>query len=128
MLLSVYLWGIRLFTVLALIAFFGVVLTINPDETGTVGRMLFFTSFFAFLTGALTLLVTWTYRKAIGEENTTHHLGGAFRQALLFSFYGTGLVFFRYLGILLWWNALLFFAAILLIEFSIRRLLVSSKE
>lgn len=119
--LSFYLWGVRLFTVCAFFASLGVVIAINPEETGSVGRGLFFVSLFAVLTGVLTLFVTWTYRKALGESRTVHHLGSAFRQALLLSLYALGIVFFQYAGILVWWDALLLLAVMLLIEFSIRR-------
>lgn len=85
--------------------------------------MLFFASLFAVLTGTLTLSVTWTYRKALGENGAAHHLGSAFRQALLLALYVIGIVFFQYAGILVWWDALLWLAVILLLEFSIRRFL-----
>lgn len=119
--LSFYLWGVRLFTLLALFASLGVVIAIDPEETSNVGRGLFFVSVFAVLMGILTLFVTWTYRKALGESGTAHHLGSAFRQAFLMALYGIGIIFLQYAGILVWWDALLLLAVILLIEFSIRR-------
>lgn len=119
--LSFYLWGVRLFTLFALFASLGVVIAIDPEETGNVGRGLFFVSVFAVLTGILTLFVTWTYRKALGESGAAHHLGSAFRQAFLMALYGIGIIFLQYAGILVWWDALLLLAVILLIEFSIRR-------
>ncbi|MEK9151525.1 MAG: hypothetical protein AAB547_02745 [Patescibacteria group bacterium] len=121
--LTSYLWGIRLFTLFALSAWLGVIILIDPEETGGMGIGLFAISFFALLTGCLTLFVTWAYRKALGEAGAAHHLSGAFRQALLLSLYGLGIVFLQYARILTWWDALLFLAAILLIEFSFRRLL-----
>lgn len=119
--LSFYLWGVRLFTLFALLASLGVVIAIDPEETSNVGRGLFFVSVFAVLMGILTLFVTWTYRKALGESGTAHHLGSAFRQAFLMALYGIGIIFLQYAGILVWWDALLLLAVILLIEFSIRR-------
>lgn len=121
--LSAYLWGIRLFTLFALFAYLGVVIALDPAETGGIGRGLFFFSLFALLTGILTLFVTWTYRKALGDTGAAHHLGSAFRQAFLLSSYALGIVFFQYAGILTWWDALLLLAAVLLIEFSLRRFL-----
>lgn len=119
--LSFYLWGVRLFTLFALLASLGVVIAIDPEETSNVGRGLFFVSVFAVLTGILTLFVTWIYRKALGESGAAHHLGSAFRQAFLMALYGIGIIFLQYAGILVWWDALLLLAVILLIEFSIRR-------
>lgn len=121
--LSAYLWGIRLFTLFAFFASLGVVIALDPEEAGGVGRGLFFVSLFALLTGILTLFVTWTYRKALGDMSAAHHLGSAFRQAFLLSLYALGIVFFQYAGILVWWDALLLLAAVLLIEFSLRRFL-----
>lgn len=118
--LSAYLWGIRLFTLFAFFAFFGVIIALDPKETG--GRELFFVSLFALLTGILTLFVTGMYRKALGDVGAAHNLGSAFRQAFLIALFGIGIVFFRYAGILVWWDALLLLAAILILEFSFRHL------
>ncbi|MFZ2299536.1 MAG: hypothetical protein WAW00_00160 [Candidatus Moraniibacteriota bacterium] len=119
--LTAYLWGIRLFTLFALFAWLGVVLLLDPGETGSMGIGLFSVSLLALSTGCLTLCVTWAYRKALGETGAAHHLSGAFRQALLLSLYAIGIVLLQYARILTWWDALLWFAVILLIEFSFRR-------
>src|SRR3989344_390333 len=124
--LSVYLWGIRLFTIFSFCAFLSVVIALDPQETGDVSRGLFFISAFALLLGILTLTVTWMYRMAFGDARTAHCLSGAFRQALLLSLYILGILFFQYVNILTWWDALLFFAFILLVEFSIRHYLFHS--
>lgn len=124
--LSAYLWGIRLFTLFALFAFLGVIIALDPQETG--GGILFFISLLVFLMGLLTLFVTGMYRKALGDAGAAHNLGSAFRQALLLSLYALGLVFFRYAGILLWWDALLLLAVALLTEFSFRRFLERQVE
>lgn len=126
--LSAYLWGIRLFTLFALFAWLGVVIALDPEETGTVGLGLFFISLLALLTGFLTLGVTWAYRKAMGEAGAAHHLGGAFRQAFLLALCAAGIVFFQYAQILVWWDALLLLAAVLLVEFSSRRFLERADE
>lgn len=119
--LSAYLWGIRLFTLLSFLAFLGVVIALDPEVAGGLGKGLFFISLFAFLTGILTLLVTWIYRKGLGDVGAAHNLGGAFRQAFLLALFALGIIFFRYAGILVWWDALLLLAAVLLAEFSLRR-------
>ena len=118
--LSGYLWGIRLFTLLSLCAWLGIVFAVDPDQTGVAGIALFFLSFFAMLLGFLTLFVTWMYRKALGEPSAAHHLGSAFRQAALMALYVSGLVFFQFMHILTWWDALLLLAGILLVEYSLR--------
>ncbi len=119
--LSAYLWGIRLFVLLSLSAWLGIVVAVDPNQAGGVGTLLFFTSLLAFFLSTLTLFVTWVYRKALGEVSAAHHLGGAFRQAFLFAFFLVMVVYFQLERILLWWDMLLLLAATLLIEFSCRR-------
>lgn len=124
--LFAYLWGIRLFTLLSFCAWLGIVLTVDPSQAGIFGLVLFFSSLFAFLLGVMTLFVTWVYRLGLGVASAAHHLGGAFRQAFLLALFFLGLVFFQMERILLWWDALLLFAVILLLEFSFRRVFTHS--
>lgn len=121
--LSLYLWGIRLFALAALLAWLGVIILLDPGETGTLGMVVFFVSLLALLTGISTLFVTWAYRKGLGDREVVHHLSGAFRQAILLSLYVLGVIYFQYARILTWWDALLLFAVVLLVEFSFRRFL-----
>lgn len=120
--LSVYLWGIRLFTLLSLSVWLGMVMTIDPLQSGRAGIVFFFTSLFAFVLGITTLFVMWVYRVALGATSAAHHLGGAFRQALLLSCFFVGIIFFQKERILTWWDAALLLAVVLLIEFSLRRM------
>lgn len=119
--LSFYLWGIRFFTLMTLIAWLGVVFFLDPNQTGFVGLVIFFLSLFILLTGILLLFVIGVYRKGLGDMVAAHHLTGAFRQAILLALYAMGIVLFQYWDVLLWWDALLLFASILLVEFSFRR-------
>jgi uncharacterized membrane protein len=121
--LSLYLWGIRLFTLAALLSWLGVVILLDPQNSGAVGIALFSVSLLVLLTGVFTLFVTWVYRKGLGDTQTAHHLSGAFRQAVLLSLYVIGIIIFQYIQILTWWDALLLFVAVLLVEFSCRRFL-----
>lgn len=125
--LSAYLWGIRLFTLLALSAWLGIVFAVDPTQATNAGIGLFFISLFAFVLGAMTLFVTWVYRKALGETSTAHHLGTAFRQAFLLSLFCVLVVFFQFEHILTWWDGLLLLTVILLIEFSFRKLFQHGK-
>lgn len=120
--LSAYLWGIRLFTLLSLCAWLGIVIAVDPNQAGMVGTGLFFSSLFAVLLGAMTLAVTWVYRKALGAASAAHHLGGAFRQAFLLALFLVVTVSFQMARILTWWDMLLLFVAMLLVEFSLRRI------
>lgn len=120
--LTVYLWGIRLFTLLSLCAWLGIVVAVDPTKSGVAGVVLFFTSLFAFTLGVMTLLITSVYRRVLGATSAAHHLGGAFRQAFLLSVFSVGIVFFQKEKILTWWDALLLLAAVLIIEFSLRKI------
>ncbi len=119
--LYVYLWGIRLFLLLSLCAWIGIVLAVDPSQAGTVGTGLFFISLFGTLLGSMVLLVTWVYRRALGVEGATHHLGGAFRQAFLLALFLVLTIFLQMQQLLTWWDDLLLLSAILLIEFTARR-------
>ena len=125
---SAYIWGICLFTLLSFSAWLGIILAVDPYEAGRPGVLLFFASFFAFLLGVLTLFVTQMYRYALGEASTIAHIGTAFRQALLFTLFGVGLVFFQYARVLTWWDSLLLLAFILLIEISARTILQRKEQ
>jgi len=126
--LAVYQWGIRLFTLLALVAWASVFITVDPDAAGLTGRFLFFGSFFASILGMLTLFVTWVYVKGLGEEGAAHHLGAAFRQAFLLAGFVLGNALFQFFGFLTWWDSLLLLAFVLLVELSLRSLMKPRKE
>lgn len=126
--LTVYLWGIRLFTLLSLSAWLGIVVAVDPTEGGVMGTVLFFTSLFAFILGVMTLSLTSLYRRVLGAESAAHHLGGAFRQAFLLSLFAIGVVYFQKERILTWWDALLLLAAVLTVEFTLRKLFSSHED
>lgn len=120
--LTVYLWGVRLITLLSFSAWIGIIVAVDPYEVGQTGMVLFFSSLFATLLGVLTLILTSLYRRALGEVSATHHLGSAFRQAFLLALFGIGLIFFQKERILTWWDGALLLAVLLLIEYSFRKI------
>lgn len=126
--LSVYLWGVRLITLLSFSAWIGIVVAVDPQKAGTIGMILFFSSLFASMLGVFTLLLTSVYRRALGEVSALHHLGSAFRQAFLLALFSIGIVFFQKERILTWWDSALLFAAILLIEYSFRKIVSETKD
>jgi Ca2+/Na+ antiporter len=126
--LRVFQVGVFTFTLLALGAWLGVVLTVDPSVSGLPGRILFFGSFFAFLLGLVMGAMISLYKKGLGEERAAQHLGAVFRQTLfLTSFFFINL-FLLYRGIWVWWLVLLFFAFVLLLEFTMRTLKQESRE
>ena len=126
--LTVYLWGIRLFTLLSFSAWIGIVVAVDPTQAGTIGEVLFFTSLFAFLVGVLTLVLMSLYCRAIGATSAAHHLGSVFRQASLLSILFIGIILFQKEHILNWWVALLLFAGVLTVEFSLRKIFSSHES
>ena len=125
---SVYLWSTRLFTLLSLGAWLGIVIAVDPTEAGRAGIFLFFGSLFTFVLGVMTLIVTTLYERALGVTGALYNLGTSFRQALLTSLFLVGLIFFQKEGILTWWVTLLFLVALLLSEFSFRRIFETRKS
>jgi hypothetical protein len=121
MTLAAYRLGIRVFTFFALVAWGSVVFTVDPETMGPGAVYLFFGTLFVALLGLLTLFVTWSYCRGLGEASAAHHLGSAFRQAFLLALCGVGLTLFQYWHILTWWDALLLVVFMLLLEFSLRR-------
>lgn len=126
--LNVYLWGIRLFLLLSLGAWVGIIVSVDPYRAGMVGTLLFFSSLFGVLLGLLTLFVTWVYRKGLGEASAAHHLGSAFRQAFLLALFVLVVTFLQMERLLTWWDSLLVLAAVLLCEFTLRRLINHDNE
>ncbi len=126
--LSVYLWGIRLFTLLSLSAWVGIVVAVDPMQAGVVGMSLFCVSLFAFFLGVMTLTLTAIYCRFLGVASAAHHLGGIFRQALLFALFLVGIVFLQKERLLTWWDAALLLALILLVEFSFRKMFLYTNQ
>ncbi len=116
MTLKSYLWGMRISTVLAVLAFGAVVYYVNPEESAAVGRILFYASLFLAIAGILTLFLTWIRRKFSGDQSPFVFIGMSFRQGMLLSFLTITLLFMRSFGILAWWDGLLIVAAIFLAE------------
>lgn len=119
--LGAYLWGIRLFLLLSLCAWVGIIVAVDPYQSGNVGLGLFYASLFGTVLGMMTLFTTWVYRRALGIASAAHHLGGAFRQAFLLSLLIVAGIFLQMEQWLTWWDALLLLSVILLIEFTARR-------
>ena len=112
--------GVFLCTLLALGSFVGVILKVDPDTGGVLGKGLFFSSLFAFTLGVIMEIMITVYKKGLGEERAAKHIGGALRQAFLLNLLVLINTLLLYRDIWVWWLALLFFAFILLLEFTAR--------
>ncbi|MEI9966104.1 MAG: hypothetical protein WDN67_00250 [Candidatus Moraniibacteriota bacterium] len=88
---------------------------------GTSAIALFFGTLFVTLLGLMTLFVTWSYCRGLGEVSAAHHLGSAFRQAFLLTLFLVGNATLQYFQVLTWWGSLFLLVFVLLVELSLRR-------
>ena len=115
MTLKLYLWGMRLLTVLALIFLALVLKFINPQESGIFGLSLFYGSLFVFLSCFFILSLT-AIRRNFTQEIAAEELAISFRQGILIALFAVILLFLQSFRFLVWWDGLLVLAGILVIE------------
>lgn len=111
-----YLWGMRLSTLVAVAAFGLVACYVNPFRDGILGQTLFYISLFFSITGLATLFLFWLRRKFANNETVYLNVGVSFRQGMLVAFAVTLLFLLQSFRLLLWWDAGLVIAAVLLVE------------
>ncbi|HDZ85368.1 MAG TPA: hypothetical protein ENH35_02340 [Candidatus Moranbacteria bacterium] len=116
MTLRLYLWGMKLSTVLAIIAWGLVIYYIDPENSGFIGQILFYSSFYLVLTGIFTLIFTLIRKKLADQDTAAFYLGTNFRQGALVALLAIILLLFQSLRILTWWDGLLVVAGIFIIE------------
>lgn len=117
MTLKSYLWGIRLSVVVTLAALILVLRQIDPEKSGIIGQLFFYTSAFLFFAALLILFFTWLRRKVSGDdEDAFAYLGMSFRQGVLMALLIVGLLLLQQYRVLVWWDGLLSAAGIFLIE------------
>lgn len=117
MTLNLYLWGMRLGTILSLAAFGLVVFWIDPEKSGIFSQVIFYLSLFLAFSGILTLFLTWVRRKLTEETDSNFaYVGISFRQGILLSFLAVALLFLQSFKILTWWDGLLVVAGVFLVE------------
>lgn len=117
MTLKAYLWGMRVSTFFALAGLIFVIYYIDPDESGLVGKLLFYLSALLSFSGIFTLFLVWVRsKKMTGESDDLSFMGTSFRQGVLLSLLLIILLFMKSIEILLWWDGMLVAAGIFLIE------------
>lgn len=114
------LFGVRFFTILSFGAWMGVFFSVDPESAGMAGVGLFLGVLFSFLTGFLTLLIVSLFRRFLGDVSAAENFGSSFRQGFLLAVFSIATLVLLRLGYLSWWNGLLLFAAILLVELTAR--------
>lgn len=116
MTLKLYLWGMKISTILSIIAWGLVIYYIDPESSGFAGQILFYLSLYLVLTGTFTLIFALIRKKLADEETVSFYLGTNFRQGALVALLAIILLFFQSLRILTWWDGLLVVAGIFIIE------------
>lgn len=106
----------RLSTLVALAALALVIRLVDPARDGVLGQALFHVSLFFSITGLATLFLFWLRRKFSGNEAVYENVGVSFRQGMLVALAVSGMLLLQSFRILLWWDAGLVLAAVLLIE------------
>jgi hypothetical protein len=115
-----FLWSVGIFTIGATVAFLATLFLVDPDESGVLGKILFFGSITIVFSGIAIILFSELYRKVLGVEGAAHHAGLLFRQGTLVGGYGAMLLLFQYWKVFYWWTALFLLVAMLLVELSFR--------
>jgi hypothetical protein len=117
MTLKSYLWGIRIGTILSLLAFVLVLFNVDPQTTGISGQLIFYISSFLVLSGVFVLFFSWSRLKWSNEnESASVLLALSFRQGILLAILCVAILAMQSLRILTWWDGLLVLAGILLVE------------
>jgi hypothetical protein len=116
MTLRSYLWGMRIITLFSFGALLFVVFYVDPDTSGTVGKIIFYFVLFFSVSGILNLFLIFSRRKIMGGDTALATVGLSFRQSILLSIFVAGLLILQSFRMLVWWDSLLLAAGIFLIE------------
>lgn len=116
MTLKSYLWGLRVGTILSLLAWVFVVFYIDPQKSGLAGQFIFYVTFFLLLSGIFILMLSFARRKIKKDDLAFAEVGISFREGMLLALLVIILFILQSFRILVWWDGLLVVAGIFLIE------------
>ena len=116
MTIRVYLWGMRITTLIALAALGLVVYYVDPVRDAIFGQVLFYVALFFSLTGIATLFLFWVRRRFSRNEIVYSNVGLSFRQGMIIAFAVVTMFILQSFQLLIWWDGGLVVAAALLIE------------
>lgn len=102
---------------MALGAWVFVIFYIDPEDSGMVGKIFFYSSLFLFMSGLWITIFIWIRKRFLGEDAAIKNIGLSFRQGILISIFIVAVVALLGMNYLLWWNVLLILAGIFLLEF-----------
>jgi len=113
---NIYLWMMRLGVLIALVAFVFVVIEVNPDETGIMGIILFYSSLFLLLSGVFVQMSLWIRRKYHNAQHIFAYSGISFRQSVLLAMLTIILLIMQSQDVLVWWDGLLVVIGVFFLE------------
>lgn len=94
---------------------------VDPTTLTIAGRGAFFSALGLFVAALIALGLIALARRFLDERAAEAYASSAFRQGGLLGLYVTAVALAQFLGYLTWWLALLAFALVLLIEFTVRQ-------
>lgn len=116
MTLKLYLWSLRVFSLLFGAALGFIVFYIDIEKYGVAALTGFYASFFLTFSGMFILALTQLRKYFSGGILTSGQLSASFRQGILLAMTAVALLFLQSLRMLAWWDGLLVAAGVLLIE------------
>lgn len=114
--INAYFFGLKISTAIVFFAWTMIVLYVNPEESGVLGKTIFFMTFFLWLFGFSTLLASWIHDRLAGEHSSGHILGRIMRRSIFISAFSVILLLLQYFKVLMLWNVLFVVVAFLLLE------------
>jgi hypothetical protein len=111
-----YIIGILLAGILSLIGWFLVLFRLDPFSSTNIALILFFVSLFFALASFFTVI--GYYLRVFFNKNEIYyaHILISLREGILFGFFVCITLIFQIIRVLTWWNLLLLFLAIMLLE------------
>ena len=116
MTLKSYIWGIRIITLISLVALGVVIYYVDPENSGLIGILLFYLVAFFVLSGIFNLILIFLRRKLLGSEMAVKNIDLSFRQGILLAVMIIAIMILQSYRMLIWWDALLVIAGVFLIE------------
>lgn len=90
---------------------------VHPDDAGTTGIVLLYTSIFFAVVGTLALIGILVRMWLFKQESRATQVAVAFRQAILFAILVDGVLFLSHLQLARWWVLVLFIVLLTALEF-----------
>ncbi len=116
MVLSSYLWGLRISAIIMAFTFCVVIFFVNPYNFSTIAYVFLYITLFFFVTSIATLILTKLWYYFIKDEITSIELRIAARQGILLGIVTCILVFLQQVRILIWWDMIIVAVTVFLVE------------